>query len=196
MEKNNTSEEKNLSIIMEMVSRAKSNIEDSSFYYLLWGWLVFAASTLHYALLKTEYDKPWMPWLLMPVGGIITMVYGMKQSKNQKYTSYVDDFMKYVLIAFLISLCTVLFFMSKLHLNTYPVILIIYGNWLFVSGGSIKFIPLVIGGIINWVAGIIAFFVAFDLQLLLLAAAVLLGYILPGYLLKVYFKKTRTAVNI
>ena len=83
--------------------------------------------------------------------------------------------------------------MNKLQLNTYPMVLMVYGLWLFISGGAIKFKPLIIGGIINWLIGIISFFVPFDLQLLLLAAAVLLGYIIPGYMLKAKFQKLKTA---
>jgi hypothetical protein len=62
--------------------------------------------------------------------------------------------------------------------------MLIYGTWLFISGGALKFRPLIFGGIINWVIGAIAFFADFEQQLILLALAVLLGYILPGHLLK------------
>ena len=41
-----------------------------------------------------------------------------------------------------------------------------------------------IGGIVNWLLSILAFFVAYEMQLLILALAVLLGYIVPSYLLR------------
>ena len=37
---------------------------------------------------------------------------------------------------------------------------------------------------INWILAVASFFAAFDLQLLFLALAVLLGYIIPGYLFR------------
>lgn len=125
----------------------------------------------------------------MPLGGIITAVYSSRQKKNVKVKTYVDEFMKYVLIAFLVSLGVVLFSMQKLGLNTYPMVLLVYGLWLFISGGAIKFNPLLVGGIINWIFAIASFFVSFDVQLLFLALAVLLGYIIPGYLLKRKFSQ-------
>ena len=70
-----------------------------------------------------------------------------------------------------------------LQLNTYPLIMIVYGTMLFTIGGCLQFKPLIIGGIINWLLAIAAFFVAFDMQLLIIAVAVLSGYIIPGYLL-------------
>lgn len=184
-------EKQSLEVIMQMINKAKSNIEDNSFYFLLWGWLVFIASLCHYFLLMVNYDKPFLPWMLMPAGGILSAIYGARQSKQQRSTSYVDDFMKYVLIAFLVSLCLVLVFMSRLGLGTYPMVMLVYGIWLFINGGAIRFNPLLIGGVINWIIAIAAFFVGFDMQLLLLAAAVLLGYIIPGYMLKNKFKKSK-----
>ncbi|MEP7170403.1 MAG: hypothetical protein ABI855_13615 [Bacteroidota bacterium] len=184
-------ESESLELIQSMIYKAKDDLEDDSFHFLLWGWLVFAASISCYILVSIEYDKPWLPWMLMPLGGVASFLYGMKQEQKRKVKTYIDEVMGYVLIAFLISLCIILFSMNRLQLNTYPMVLMIYGLWLFISGGAIKFKPLIIGGIINWLIGIISFFVTFDIQLLLLAAAVLLGYIIPGYMLKSKFQKLK-----
>lgn len=182
-----------IEVIQRMITTVKNELEDSSFYYLLWGWLVFAASLSHYILWGMEYSSPQIAWVLMPVGAIITVIYGMKQGKKQKVKSYIEDIMKYVLIAFLISLAVVLFMMWKLELSTYPMVMMIYAMWLFISGGAIKFKPLIFGGIVNWILGIISFFVTFKIQLLLLALAVLLGYIIPGHMLKSKYQKLKAA---
>lgn len=186
---NKLTEKESLHLIMSMIQTAKADISDDSFYYLLWGWLVLIASLTHYTLLQFQVDMAPMVWMLMPLGGIITVVYGHKQNKKENRKTFVDEFMKYVLISFLVSLVTVLFFQSKLGLNTYPIILVIYGILLFISGGALKFRPLMIGGVINWTMAIAAFFATFDMQLLCIAAAVLMGYIIPGYLLKRKFSR-------
>lgn len=182
-------EKESFDVIIGMIQAAKTNLHDESFYFLLWGWLVFFASLTHFILLKNNVEFAPAVWLLMPLGGIITAVYSSRQKKNVKVKTYVDEFMKYVLIAFLVSLGVVLFSMQKLGLNTYPMVLLVYGLWLFISGGAIKFNPLLVGGIINWIFAIASFFVSFDVQLLFLALAVLLGYIIPGYLLKRKFSQ-------
>jgi hypothetical protein len=183
-------EHESFEVISRMIKTAQNDIQDDSFYYLIWGWLVFAASTISYFLMQINYENSSLPWaILMPLGGIATGIYSYKQERKQKVRSYVDDVMKYVVISFLVSLFIVLFSMSKLGLSTYPLVMIIYGTWLFISGGAVKFQPLVLGGIINWILGIAAFFVEFEIQLLLLAGAVLLGYIVPGHMLKNRFKK-------
>jgi hypothetical protein len=63
-------------------------------------------------------------------------------------------------------------------------ILVLYGIFLYTCGSAIEFNPLRFGGALNWIAALIAFNVSFEIQLLILAGAVLGGYIIPGYLLK------------
>ena len=185
-------ETEGLRIIQQMISQAKQQYSDDSFMYLLWGWLVFAASLGQYVLAAMGVENAWIVWMLMPVGGIISAFYGRMQRKNQKVRTYIDEFIKYVLTAFLVSLFMVLFFMQQLQLNCYPMVMMVYGIWLYVSGGSLRFKPLMMGGIANWVLAVAAFYVDFEMQLLLLAIAVLLGYIIPGYLLRIRYKKQQS----
>jgi hypothetical protein len=189
-------EQESLAVISRMIKTAQNGIDDDSFYYLIWGWLVFAAALLNYFLMYSGYSQPFLPWaILMPLGGIVTAVYSYRHKGSQKVKTYIDDVMKYMVIAFLVSLFIVLFFMSKLGLVTYPMVMMVYGIWLFVSGGALRFQPLVIGGVINWVMAVIAMFSTFEMQLLLLSAAVLMGYIIPGHMLKARFKSRQSQVE-
>jgi hypothetical protein len=182
-------EKESLRIIEQMIHKVKSDVRDESFMYLLWGWLVLAAAAINYILqFVVMFDKPWLPWpVLMGMGGIVSMIYGARESKREKVKTYVSQFLGYLVIAFLVGLFTVLGFMWKLKLNCYPMILVMYGIWLFVSGGALQFRPLVIGGIINWGFAIASFFVVFQYQLIMLGVAVLLGYIIPGHMLRSQF---------
>ncbi|HMT28398.1 MAG TPA: hypothetical protein PKD91_03870 [Bacteroidia bacterium] len=184
-------------VINRMIRTAQNDIKDDSFYYLIWGWLVLIASTVNYFLMQIDYENSYLPWaILMPLGGVATGIYSYKHERKQKVRSYIDDVMKYVVIAFVVSLFIVLFSQAKLGLSTYPMVMLTYGTWLFISGGAVKFQPLIIGGIINWILGIAAFYVGFEIQLLLIASAVLLGYIIPGYMLKSKFKKQNELSHI
>jgi hypothetical protein len=176
--------DESLHIIKNMILAAKQDFEDDSFYYLFWGWLVFIASISHFVLLQTSFAHPYISWMLMPIGGIITAIYGSRQAKQKKVKTYMDHFLKFLVIAFVISLMIILFSMNKLGLSSYPMIMLTYATFLFVSGGAIESKPIMFGGIINWIGCIIAFFVTFEHQLLILALAVLFGYIIPGYMLK------------
>jgi L-asparagine transporter-like permease len=109
-----TSEE-SLRIITEMIHTAKSGLKDNGFFYLLWGWLVFTACISQYVLLyvmNSPYN--WIGWaVLMPVGGLISTIYGIRMGKKEKVKTYLDEFMNYVLIAFMVSLFSVLFYMTR-----------------------------------------------------------------------------------
>jgi hypothetical protein len=188
-EKSLMSNEESLRIIRSMIESTKQDLRDNGSWFLLWGWLVFIACITHYILMEVGYDKPYQAWMLMILGGVISIIKGIREEKSQKVKTHIDEFMKHVLIAFLVSLFIVLGFGPKLGLNTYPLIMMVYGFWLFISGGAINFRPLQIGGIINWAIAIVAFFVGFKIQLVLLGAAVLLGYIIPGYILRSKYNK-------
>lgn len=182
--------EESLVLIQKMIKTVQSDIEDDSFYFLLWGWSVFAACMVQFILMSMESPNNAIGWvILMPLAGIVTWVYAKKQDKEKRVKTYIDELMGYVLIAFLASLFITLFFQAKLQLNTYPIVMLIYGVWLFVSGGALKFKPLIYGGVINWIFAIGSFFLMFKMQLVALAGAVLLGYIIPGHMLKMRHNK-------
>jgi hypothetical protein len=72
--------------------------------------------------------------------------------------------------------------------------MMVYGMWLFISGGALKFKPLVIGGIINFGCAIAGFYIHTYELILLLSFAVLAGYIIPGHLLNAKFKRQNNEV--
>lgn len=67
--------------------------------------------------------------------------------------------------------------------------MVLYGIGLFGSGGILEFKPLIYGGIFCWLCAIAGYEVQNSYQLLVLASAVLGGYIIPGYLLKMNQQK-------
>ena len=93
--------------------------------------------------MMVDYDKPWLAWMLMIVGGVISAFKGIKEDRHQRVKTYIDSFMNYVLVAFLVSLFLVLLNMQHLGLSTYPMVMMVYGIWLFVSGGVLEFRPLI-----------------------------------------------------
>ena len=190
------SESESMQVIQRMIATAKNELVDESFHFILWGWLVFAASIGHYLLWKAGFEQPYLVWLLMPVGGIASFIYGRRQHKQETVKTYVDEILKYVLIAFGVSLGIVLVFQGKLGINTYPMVMLVYAVQLFVWGGALRFRPLIAGGIINWALAIAAFFVTFEIQLFLLAAAALAGFAIPGHLLKSRFQKSQSVAAI
>ncbi|MGZ4033660.1 MAG: hypothetical protein ACXVPU_07950 [Bacteroidia bacterium] len=178
------SEQDSLRVIHEMITAAKSDVKGDSFIFLLWGYLVFIASISQFILVRMNIDHNDVPWLLMPLGGIVTAVYYMRRKKNEKAKTHVSEFLKFVWIAFGVAMCVIMFSASFKGNQMLPTIMTLYGIGLFVTGGALKFKPLIIGGIFCWVCAIAGFHVEVIYQLLIIAAAVLGGYIIPGHLIQ------------
>jgi hypothetical protein len=133
-----------------------------------------------------------LPWaILMPLGGVISAIYGSRQKKKQKVLTYTQELLNKVLIAYLVCLFIILFFGMYAYgwEKCYPFLMVIYGVWLFVSGSAIRFKWLVAGGIFTWCCAAATFFIPSPHQLIMLAIAVLGGYIIPGHLLRNRFSK-------
>ncbi|MCD4723765.1 MAG: hypothetical protein K8R63_02910 [Bacteroidales bacterium] len=182
-------EKQSLALIGEVVQNARDRIMEDGYWYLLWGYLVLAAAVSNYVLMEfVQWDFAWLPWpVLMTIGGIVSAFSGYRQASAAKHKTFFDTVMIYLWSAFLIVLLLVLAFTALGQINPlacYPLILIIYGFGTWVSGGILKFMPLIIGGVICWIIAGIAFYYPFNVQLLLLALSIIIAYIIPGHMLK------------
>ncbi len=182
-------QEESLKIIHEMISAAKNDMKADSFIFLLWGWLVFVASITQFILIIMENEYNSVPWILMPIGGVITAVYSIRRGKKDKTKTNVTESLKFIWIAFGAAMCILMFSNTLSPFQLLPCIMILYGMGLFLSGGAIKFNPLIFGGIFCWICAIAGFQIQNIYQLLILATAVFGGYIIPGYLLQMNNKK-------
>ncbi len=185
-------EQQSIDIIKEMINSARKEIKEDGFLYMLWGWLVLAAALGEYFLLRSGYAQHYITWPVLMIGGaIVSIIYGKNQSKKKKAKTLIDRFMSYLWSGFVISLLIVLFSMSRIGIEAaYPIILILYGLGTYVSGGALKFTPLIIGGIACWILALVAFFNGFEIQLLLISAGILVAYIIPGHLLRSSYNST------
>ncbi len=68
--------------------------------------------------------------------------------------------------------------------GVYPVFMFLYGIATISTAGILKFKPLAIGGVISVLCGIVAAYLSFEYQILLLAFAIVCSFVIPGHLLK------------
>ena len=188
-EEKHLTQEESLRIIHEMISAAKNDVKSDAFIFLLWGWLVFVASISQFILINMNCEWNSIPWMLMPIGGVITAIYAFRTSKKEKVKTHVSEFLKYTWIAFGAAMGVIMFFHERGASQILPIIMTLYGIGLFISGGALKFTPLILGGIFCWLCAIAAFKIEGIYQLLIIATAVFGGYIVPGYLLQMNNKK-------
>jgi hypothetical protein len=175
-----------LQIIKTMISRAKELHHRNSFYFILWGViLIVAALTEYFVAHQMNSQFGYLGWMVGGMaGGIISGVYGSRESKRLGYEAFMDKVYGATWGGFGITMVILLVCAVVNKINPIPLVLIITGLPTFVSGAITKFKPLQIGAFVFWVLGAVAFFVPIELQSLVFCAAIGLGYLLPGILLK------------
>ncbi|NOX47926.1 MAG: hypothetical protein GXO89_13205 [Chlorobi bacterium] len=182
-------EQDSIRVITEMIENSKSRIKDNSFFYLLWGWLVLIASVTNFILLKMEYfNIAWVPWpILMFGGGIVSGIAGYRMGKKAKAKTMFDTTMAYLWSGFVITLFIILFVAASGNISwqvSNVLIIALYGLGTFVSGGILKFKPLIIGGVLSWAIAVATLFTPEIYSLLMVALSIVVAYLVPGYLLK------------
>ena len=195
MKEENFSPEQSLQLIQSMISKTKQDMSDNSIYFLVWGWLTFFACTGQFVLKHIyNYEKHYMVWLVVIIGIIFSVYQGRKEEKRNRATTYIDDSIKYLWSGMAASFFVLGMILTRLGWDTvvFPFFIMLYGLGTFVSGSIIRFRPLIVGGIMAWALAIGSTFVSYDYQMLFGAAAILVSYIIPAYMLR---SRNKTANN-
>jgi hypothetical protein len=183
----NLSPQQSLLLIQSMIDKTKGNLGRNRFYFLLWGWYVFLAILLQFILkVVLHYERHYLVWLGVIPAVIATVIYTYRQNKQRGVRTYIGDSMASLWTGVGISFFVLSFIISNSKggwMFSYPFFILLYGLGTFISGRILKFTPLIIGGIINWVLACIAAYLHYDYQMLLAAIAILTSYIIPGHLL-------------
>lgn len=182
--------EESIKIIEKMIQSTKRNLHDSSFYFLLWGWVVLIGSVGQIILKQfTTIEKTYLVWLIIFPGMITSIIYGIRHGKKTKVSTHLDSLNFMIWIAFIVSYTIVLVFMKQFNYNVVPIIFLLAGNATFLTGIVIKFKALVYGGIVFWLGTICQFLISTNYVEFVSPVIIIFGYLIPGYLLKLQNKK-------
>lgn len=188
------SNEQSLLIIHQMINQAKANITDNGVGWLLWGTLLFLTTISTYIFIDIGADNIYLGWNIFGVITIVLLAYdNIFKSKKKTVRTYVDDLLRMVDIGFIACLFIVIF---SINVAVNPSVgfgffLMIFGFLMLIKGGAIKSQALIIGAVVNWLGAIAIFIIKdFKYAMLIMAAAVLIGYIVPGLMLRASFKKS------
>lgn len=182
-------EQESLILIRDMISRARGEVKDGGYFFLLWGWLVVSGCVLHYGL--WDLIGPAIAAVVWAgvgaLGGIGTWVGMRRQRAKSGGRSYGTGYIQQTWTA----VAAVLLILTGLGIGqvisfeqVYPMYIFLYGLGTYITGGIISFRPLQIGALLAWGLAIGAFFVGVKEQLLLIGLAIIFTYLIPGYLLK------------
>lgn len=193
MEERNITEKESLHLIQQMIQVAKEEHRENGDGWLIWGWLLFLAS-ISSAILAYVEIRGYIAWIwsgILVIGLVIYLVFHVLTRRDERVKTYVQELLDRIGAGFFISLFAIVaagFILNSSYSFGYYYIL--YAFWMFIHGSAIRFRPLIIGAYVNWLAAI-AIFLLHDLaQIMAVSAiAVLIGYLIPGYMLRAEYRK-------
>jgi len=176
---------KSIEIIEGMLQEGRKSLHRNSFYYILWGLLMAPAGIIE-AYLHGSVQNSWIVWPIAGfVGGIISFIYGRKESQKSGANTAVDRITMFTWGAFGFSLLFVIAFSLYHGFAPHTLVLLIAASATFISGGVLKFKPFVYGGIAIAIGAIICgFFIDPSLQGYVFGLCLIAGYVIPGFTLR------------
>jgi hypothetical protein len=189
----NFSREEGFNLIAKMISQVKNEYRDKGEGWLLWGWLLFIASSASAVLKFLDQDRIIQYlWNGMGIMVLIYFIYRSTRKRIVKVKTYVEEMLDKFGAGFFLSLMTMIIASSIANNGLgFGYYFILYAFWMYVYGSAIKFKPLIFGAYVSWAASILIFIVAdFKYSMIISAIAVLLGYLIPGYMLRNQYHKT------
>lgn len=194
MEEKQLTSQESLALINEMISNARHEVKDDGKGWLLWGTMIFLASLSTYFIIV--FDLPvsiWIGWNLFGIFTVLMLGYNLiKPKPKRKAKTYVDELLRLFDIGFTICIFVIIF---SINVGVSPghgfgYFLMVYAFLMLVEGGALRFKPLLIGAVVNWIGAIGIFFCEpFRYDMLITAGAVFIGYIIPGLMLRSQHKR-------
>jgi hypothetical protein len=194
MKEEQLSHEESFQVIQRMINLAKNSISENGHLYLFWGWVIFACSLLHFIVLQFNLmDHSERIWMLSWAGILYQAYYMIRTKKKERVKSYTSEIAGYIWLAFAPTVIIISLHIAKNHAWYIfsAIIPVLYATPTFLSGVVFRFKPLMAGGIACWLLSIASLFVPLQYHLLLLAIAVFVAWIIPGYILKKQFQSPK-----
>lgn len=172
------------------MNTARNKLADDGFHLIFWGWLITFCALTQYASIQMGFQWGPIVWMVLPpIGGIVSGIYGYRQEKKSRVKTYMDTALSYLWGGFIIAMVLTLVFGYAHGIKaTYFFLMLLYGMATFITGGILKFRPLIIGSIFSFVSAIISVFVGEVDQFLCISAALLFSYVIPGHMLRSKYK--------
>ena len=196
MEEKQISEHEGLLLIQQMINAAKKEQKDDGKGWIIWGWMLFLASVLTVLNMRFKWFQTFFFWNFFGVITLVALAYQTVSylffQKTERVRTYTKDLFQRLNTGFFISL---MFIIVAINVNISPAIgfsllISLYAFWILIYGSALNFRPSIIAAYLTWGIGFVSLFMkGFEQVMLLHAAAVLVGYIIPGHIANNEFRK-------
>ncbi len=180
-----------LSLISDVIGKTRENIGEHSFRYLLWGWVIGAASILSFLLLKYWHSP--LYFLPFPILSLLSIayLYFFRQKGGRSTETYLTHFINRMWLVLGLSFFLIAYLSVSQGITPFSFTIALAGIGTLISGIVMKYKPLQLGGILFFIFAVMSSHVSVEYKILLQGVSILLGNLLPGYLLKYSTAKGR-----
>ena len=191
MENSTLTPEQSLLLITKTIEDTKERFKENGHVLVFWGALTFIVFGSQLILSLLEFYKYTMyPTYLFPIGGIYMIYIWIKIKKQDLPKTIISNILQNIGWVVGMNLLIMGFLLTdQLGEATGPVFLILLALMVIVSGLSIKFRPLIIGGALMNLIGLGSFFISIDYHGFSMMLGSVVGLIIPGILLNIARRK-------
>lgn len=219
-EEKQLTEQESLDLIARTINQAKSSYHDTGIGPILWGSIITLCSLVTFAQLQYNFQLPFDIWLLT-LFAIAPQIYiTLKEKKIRKVKRYEDIAMSYIWTCFGITVFLLIHINTILMVHLTPIFndynsykgdaavdfnfasysssmfLLLYGFPTIITGGMMKFKPMLYGGIFCWVCCIITVYTDIKIDMLLTALSATVMWLIPGIILFRKYKVRQKQGNV
>ena len=190
MEEKELSGEESLKLINRMIYEAKGYFYESGISALIYGFSILICSLLTYMKDQQIISLPFTPfYLFIPVFFVQSWVQ-YQEDKKKKAKTFTDEAIDFIWMGYFLSVFAALCG-SFVHAGyiIITIILFLTGFAAFLTGAVAKFRYHIVSGIICLLLAAASFFIQDANIYFLLAATSVIVWIIPGFMLRSYFKK-------
>jgi uncharacterized protein with PQ loop repeat len=207
-------EKESLDLIAQMINRAKDACHNTGVTAIMWGAVIALCSLVRLSEIHFGYRLPFDIYLLT-LAAVIPQIYlSIKEKRERKVKAYGDAFMDYLWLGFGICIILMIFITSVMYRGWDPMadryselagmtasfklyefnaalFLLLYGLPTFVTGTSMKFKPMLWGGLLCWTCCIITLYTNVKIDLLLTALSSVFAWLIPGIIMERDYRKAK-----
>ncbi len=218
---NKLSGEESLQLITEMLQKAKASVHERGTSAIMWGTVTAIAGIISFAQVYYKFSIGFDIWLLVLLAIIPQVYISIKEGKEKKFRSHEERAIDAIWIVYGISIAAIIFYINVVpdvtahfraaeknititELKDFPkyifsassLFLILYAIPTLATGIITKFKPMLLGGIVSYILFAISCYTNSTWDMLLLAIAGILNWLIPGLILRKLYLKGRASKNV
>lgn len=190
MSEKQLTEQESLQLIGRMIHEARGYYYESGVAGLVYGFAILICSLLSYLRDEEKITFPFQPfYLLIPVFFVQAWIQ-LREERKKLAKTFTDEAVDLVWMGFFISAlgawCGA---WAGWNYGIVTIILFLMAAATFISGSLTKFRYHIVAAFFCWALAIFSFFLQQPAIYLLLAAAAVFVWIVPGFILNAHFRK-------